>query len=212
MVTLVAVVVGGILAMLAQIVLDGLRTRAEKAARRDEIRAAVRAIRFHFYAAQHVLKAALESGLWWSGAAGLDLAAAGESLPTLAGLLPEHQWRVYTAAWRRLHGCLQRYDACVHGRLGGAPPGRAANRAHDHDPARQRIEQPDLKFLIGAFVTVNDARIQLQPYVADQSITEVPLRRLCLTRQEITEALDEAGHLVDRDRWQDILRPCASDF
>ena len=84
MVTLVAVVVGGILAMLAQIVLDGLRTRAEKAARRDEIRAAVRAIRFHFYAAQHVLKAALESGLWWSGAAGLDLAAAGESLPTLA--------------------------------------------------------------------------------------------------------------------------------
>ena len=64
MVTLVAVVVGGVLTMLAQIVLDGLRARAEKTARRDEIRAAVRVIRFHFYAAQHVLKAALESGLW----------------------------------------------------------------------------------------------------------------------------------------------------
>lgn len=71
MVTLAAVVIGGILTLLAQVVLDGLRARAEKAARRDEIRAAVRVIRFHFYAAQHVLKAALEPGLWWSGAAGL---------------------------------------------------------------------------------------------------------------------------------------------
>ena len=88
MVTLVAVVVGGILAMLAQIVLDGLRTRAEKAARRDEIRAAVRAIRFHFYAAQHVLKAALESGLWWSGAAGLDLAAAENASPPWPACCP----------------------------------------------------------------------------------------------------------------------------
>jgi hypothetical protein len=211
MVTLVAVVVGGVITMLAQIVLDSVRARAQRAARRDEIRAAVRVIRFHFYAAQHVLKAALETGLWWSGAAGLDLAAAGESLQMLAGLLPEQQWRIYTAASRRLHGCLQRYDACAHERQGSGPPRQVTGRAPGHHLIAQHIEQPDLKFLLGAFVTVDDARRQLQPYAGDQSTGDVPLGQLCLTGQEITEALDEAGHLVDRDQWQQTLRPCASD-
>ncbi len=136
-------------------------------------------------------------------ATGLDLAAAGESLQALAGLLPEYQWRVYTAAWRRLHGCFQRYDACV--------PGQTVNSAYDHHLTGQPIEEPDLRFLLGAFVTVDDARRQLQPYAVDRSTGDVPLGRLCLTGQEITEALDEAGHLVDRDPWQEILRPCASD-
>ena len=125
MVTLVAVVVGAVITMLAQIVLDGLRARAQKAARRDEIRAAIRVIRFHFYAAQHLLKAALESGLWWSGAAGLDLAAAGESLQVLAGLLPEDQWRVYTAAWRACTAaCSVTTPACT-GLRTAARPGRS---------------------------------------------------------------------------------------
>ncbi len=211
MVTLVAVVVGAVITMLAQIVLDGFRARAQKAARGDEIRAAIRVIRFHFYAAEHVLKAALESGLWWSGVAGLDLAAAGESLQVLAGLLPEHQWRVYTAAWRRLHGCLQRYDACVHGPWDSGPPRQITDPMYGHHLTLQHIERPDLKFLLGAFVTVDDARRQLEPYVADRSTGDVPLGRLCLTGQEITEALDEAGHLVDRGQWQEILRPCASN-
>ena len=183
MVTLVAVVVGAVITMLAQIVLDGLRARAQKAARGDEIRAAIRVIRFHFYAAEHVLKAALESGLWWSGVAGLDLAAAGESLRVLAGLLPEHQWRVYTAAWRRLHGCLQRYDACVHEPQDSGPPRQITDPTYGHHLTLQHIERPDLKFLLGAFVTVDDARRQLEPYVADQSTGDVPLGRLCPTGQ-----------------------------
>jgi hypothetical protein len=129
-----------------------------------------------------VLKAALETGLWWPGPAGLDLASAGESLQMLAGLLPETQWRIYTAAWRRLHGCLQRYDACVH------EPDRArrlplqgTDRAYGHHLIMQHIDLPDLKFLLGAFVTVDDARRQLQPYAADRSTGSVPLGQLRLT-------------------------------
>jgi hypothetical protein len=128
----------------------------------------------------------------------------------LADLLPEDQWRVYTAAWRRLRGCLQRYDACMQGRQGGDLPRQAAGRAYGHHLTGQTIEQPDLKFLLSVFVAVDDARQQLQPYAVDRSITEVPLGRLRLTEQEITEALDEAGHLVDQDQWHKILRPCAS--
>ena len=56
-------------------------------------------IRFHFYAAQHVLKESLQTGLWWSAEAGLDVADAGEALK-VGCLLPEEQWRIYTAAWR----------------------------------------------------------------------------------------------------------------
>ena len=51
MLTLVAVVLGGVITMLAQITLDYLRGKAQKRRERDEIKAAVRLIRLYFYSA-----------------------------------------------------------------------------------------------------------------------------------------------------------------
>ena len=104
MLTLVAAALGGVIALLAQITLAYLQTRAGKRRKKEESEAAVRVIRFHFYASQRVLQASLETGLWWASEEGLNVAAAGEALNTLADLLPEEQWRTYTAAWRRLQG------------------------------------------------------------------------------------------------------------
>lgn len=73
MLTLVAVVLGGVITILAQIVLDYLRGKSQKRREQDKIKAAVRVIRLYFYAAQHVLRESLETGFWWSGAAGLDV-------------------------------------------------------------------------------------------------------------------------------------------
>ena len=153
-----------------------------------------------------MLRESLETGFWWSGAAGLDLAAAGEALPTLADLLPEEEWRIYTAAWRRLRGCIQRYDACVRRSGSKVSPGEVAEFTYGHSLISQHIEPADLKFLLSTFVTVDDARRQLQPYVRDSETRPVPLGQLCLSKQEIDVALKEASHLVDQDRWQGILQ------
>ena len=53
MVTLIATVLGAVIAMLAQITQDDLRARAWKRRKDDLSKAAVRVIRFHFFAAQH---------------------------------------------------------------------------------------------------------------------------------------------------------------
>ncbi len=208
MLTLVAVVLGGVITILAQIVLDYLRGKSQKRREQDKIKAAVRVIRLYFYAAQHVLRESLETGFWWSGAAGLDVAAAGEALPTLADLLPEEECRIYTAAWRRLRGCIQRYDSCV--RKSGSKGSPMEEFTYGHSLIPQHIEPADLKFLLSTFVTVDDARQQLQPYVRDSATRPVPLRQLCLTKQEINEALKEASHLVDQNRWQGILQSSES--
>ena len=113
MLNFVGVVLGAVITILGQLTLKEMQARTRKRKKQAQIKAAVRVIRFHFYAAQHVLKESLETGLWWSAEAGLDVAAAGEALQKLARLLPEEQWRIYTAAWRRLRGCIQRHDACL---------------------------------------------------------------------------------------------------
>ena len=163
--------------MLAQILLDYLRGKTQKRKEEAEINATVRVIRFHFYAAEHVLKESLETGFWWSGEAGLDVAAAGEELGRLAGLLTEDQWRIYTGAWRRLRGCIQRYDECIlrPGRNGLSA--KMAEHAYGHNLISQRIEPADLKFLLSTFITVDDARLRLLPYVREKETREVPLRK-----------------------------------
>ena len=117
----------------------------------------------------------------WPGPGGRGRIPAGSGRP--AARAPTG---VYTAAWRRLHGCLQRYDACV--------PGQAVNRAHDHRLTGQPIEQPDLMFQLGAFVTVDDARRQLQLYAADR---RCPAGRPLTDRAGITEALDRPVHSIE---------------
>jgi hypothetical protein len=111
MLTLAAVLLGGVITILSQVTLDAMRQKAQKHVKQAESQAAIRVIRFHFYAAQHVLRESLEAGRWWSGTAGLDIAAAGEDLHMLASRLPEEEWRIYTAAWRRLRNCIRRCDA-----------------------------------------------------------------------------------------------------
>jgi hypothetical protein len=189
-----------------QVTLDYLRGKSQKRKEQDEIKTAIRVIRFYFYAAQHVLRESLQTGLWWSGEAGLDVAAAGETLPTLANLLPEDQWRLYTAAWRRLRGCIQRYNASVSRSASNGAPREVAEARYGHSLISQRIEPADLQFLLSTFVTVDDARRQLQPYVRDSMTREVPLDRIQLTKPQIEAALKEASHMVDQKRWQEILQ------
>ena len=68
----------------------------------------------------------------------------------------------------------------MHGPQDSGPSRQVADHAYGHHLILQHIERPDLKFLLGAFVTVDDARRQLQPYVADRSTGEVPLCQFCL--------------------------------
>lgn len=80
---------------------------------------------------------------------------------------------------------------------------------HGHNLTSIQIEPADLKFLLGAFVTVDQARHALQKYVTDSSTQKVELGRLHLTQQQIYEAIDEeAGRFVDRDYWKRILESC----
>ena len=108
MLTLLAVVVGGVITLLAQIALERLKESRKKRRKNEQSRAAVRVIRFHFFAAEHVLKRCLETGFWWSSAAGLNVAAAGEALDTSRRARPEEQWRIYTGACA---DCAARYSS-----------------------------------------------------------------------------------------------------
>jgi hypothetical protein len=204
LITFAAVVLGGVISILSQVTLDSVRQRSHKREKEAESQAAIRVIRFHFYAAQHVLKESLETGRWWSGPAGLDVAVAGEDLNRLAGLLPDEEWRIYTAAWRRLCSCIRRYEAS---RLLTSEGSTVVltEPIHGENSLAQSIEPTDLQFLLGTFVTVDDARRRLQHHSVDRLSGDVRLSRLGLTDQEKIAALDLAGHLIDRSRWQEIL-------
>jgi hypothetical protein len=207
MLTLLAVVIGGVITLLAQIALERLNESRKKRRKDEQSRAAVRVIRFHFFAAEHVLKRCLETGFWWSSAAGINVAAAGEALDTLAELLPEEQWRIYTGAWRRLRGCIQRYDGSVHKPVSNDSSMGVAELTYGHDLILQRIEPADLKFLLATFVTVDQARHALEKYVVDSTTQEVKLGPLCLNKEQIHQALEDAGRFVKRDDWERILQP-----
>jgi hypothetical protein len=107
LITLGAVMLGGLMTMLGQLTLESIRSQLAVRQLRREREAAVRVIRFQFYCAQHVLKRALESCMWWGTSEELTLGEPGEDLRMLAGLLPEPEWRLYTSAWRRLRECSQ---------------------------------------------------------------------------------------------------------
>lgn len=206
--TLIAVVLGGVISVLSQVTLDATRARAQARTERQEITTAIRVIRFTFYSAEHVLREALETGRWWSPSDELNVAAAGEDLRALAATLPEEHWRIYTGAWRRLRECVRRAEAA---RLTEAVPGSAqvANRvasAPDTDSGSV-ISVADLQRILGAFISADDARHRLQTYVVERYTNEVLLSRICLTDQEIADAVDHyASQSADKPRWHARLR------
>jgi hypothetical protein len=210
--TFVAVVLGGVISILSQVALDVTRARAQARKNRKEIMTAVRVIRFMLYSAQHVLKEALETGRWWSPSDELNVAAAGEDLRALAELLPEEHWRIYTASWRRLHDCIRRFDAA---QTTVALPANASPQAPviGHYAATSAaglgpvIHPVDLQVILGAFITVDNARYQLETYVVETYTNEIPLDRICLTDQQIAEAIDhQTSRMVDKRRWHARLR------
>lgn len=196
LITLGAVLLGGLMTMLGQLTLESIRSQLAVRRLRREREAAVRVIRFQFYCAQHVLKRALESCMWWGTPEELTLGESGEDLRMLASLLPEPEWRIYTSAWRRLRECSQlRPESTV---APGPPCADDVNRSgHDN-----RIPVAALQQLLGAFVAVDDARHRLERYVVDKSTGEIPLHPIGLTPGEITFVLQHhAGHLVDASVW-----------
>lgn len=197
--TLAAVLLGGLITIVSQLTLDGMRNRALEKAKQKETRAAVRVIRFHFYAAQHVLREALETGFWWTQPVDLDLGAAGEDLQLLANLLPEPEWRIYTGAWRRLRDVIRRYDAAMQ---------EAENLQGGLERLTGPLDKADMQYVLGAFATIDDARRHLQRYVRDAVPGEVPIRQISLAPEDASWALaNRASHLVDVGRWMNRLEP-----
>jgi hypothetical protein len=196
LITLGAVLLGGLMTMLGQLTLESIRSRLAARQLRREREAAVRVIRFQFYCAQHVVKRALESRVWWGTPDELTLGEPGEDLRILAGLLPELEWRIYTSAWRRLRECSQLRSESA------AAPGLPDEDGVDRNGHDNRISVAALQQLLGAFVTVDDARHRLESYVVDKSTGEIPLHPIGLTPAEIAFGLQHhVGHLVDTSGW-----------
>jgi hypothetical protein len=214
--TFIAVILGGLISVLSQVTLDATRTRAQARTKREEINTAIRVIRFTFYSAEYVLKEALETGRWWSPSDELNIAAAGEDLRALAAVLPEEHWRIYTGSWRRLHDCVRRFEAA---RLTAAAPASTHSQvsvAGDRGASApfmdsgSVISTADLQGILGAFISADDARHRLEIYVVERSTNDVPLGRICLTDQEIADAIDRcASQSVDKPRWHTRLRSSA---
>lgn len=200
--TLAAVVLGGMISIVSQLTLDGMRNRAIEKAKQKEAQAAVRVIRFHFYAAEQVLKEALETGRWWARPVDLDLGAAGEDLQFLANLLPESEWRIYTGAWRRLRDVIRRFDAATQ---------RITGQQNSAEQQPSPPSKSDMQALLGAFATIDDARRHLQRYVRDAAPGDVLVRKIKLTQEEGRWALaNRASHLVDVETWMIRLGPAYS--
>ena len=210
--TFVAVVLGGVISVLSQVTLDTTRARAEARRKSKEINAAIRVVRFTFYSAEYVLKEALETGRWWSPADELSVAAAGEDLHTLATMLPEEHWRIYTAAWRRLHDCVRRFEAAQRTAATSASMNSQASITGDRgassvaDPGSV-ISAADLQRILGAFISADDARHRLEAYVVETRTNDVPLGQICLTDQEIADAIDHhASRSISKRQWHARLR------
>jgi hypothetical protein len=156
-------------------------------------------VRFKFYAAEHELKQALETGKWWAPQADPTVATAGEDLRSLAGLLEEEHWRMYTAAWRRLHECIIRSQ---NARVVKTHP---KNGPGDLQPS---IRPDDQKHMLGAFITVENARWELREYVQDERRFEVNLARsrIALDDLQVADAIDHyASPLADKQKWRERL-------
>ena len=211
--TFIAVVLGGVISVLSQVTLDTTRARAEARRKSKEINAAIRVVRFTFYSAEYVLKEALETGRWWSPADELSVAAAGEDLRTLATVLPEEHWRIYSAAWRRLHDCVRRFEAAQRTAATPASMNSQASITDDRgvpgsvtDPGSV-ISAGDLQRILGAFISADDARHRLEAYVVETRTNEVPLGQICLTDQEIGDAIDQhASQSINKRQWHARLR------
>lgn len=195
LVTLGAVLLGGLMTVLGQLALEWIRSRLEQRRTRREREAAVRVIRFQFYSAQHVLKQAIEQRTWWGAPDELTLGESGQDLRMLADVLAEPEWRIYTSAWRRLRECSRlRPESAKY--MGSADEKADASRRCDEPIPLAALQQ-----LLGAFVTIDDARHRLLRYVVDEKTGKVPLRPVGLTDAEIATGLKHAGHLVDVSAW-----------
>ena len=211
--TFIAVVLGGVISVLSQVTLDTTRARAQARTKRKEITTAIRVIRFTFYSAEYVLKEALETGRWWSPTDELSVAAAGEDLHKLAATLLEEHWRIYTGAWRRLHDCVRRFEAAQRTAAAPASMNSQTSIAGDRgasasvtDPGSV-ISAADLQRILGAFISADDARHRLEAYVVETSTRDVPLAQICLTDQEIADAIDHhASRSVNKSQWHARLR------
>jgi type II secretory pathway pseudopilin PulG len=103
--TLVGVIVGGTLTIVSQVMVDVLRTTAERRKERSAARAILRVQQLHLNTAQHLLKESLETGRWWPSELAAFSLPIDQDLYTLTTLLPIGAWRSYTGAVRRLTGC-----------------------------------------------------------------------------------------------------------
>jgi hypothetical protein len=195
LVTLAAVLLGGLMTVLGQVALEALHRGRDARRVRRERQVTIRIIKFQLYCAEHVMKRALESRTWWPSSDELTLGEPGEDLKVLADLLPEFEWRIYTSAWRQLRECA---------RLRPGPNvsvGDGDNSGHTQNQV-DRIPSTALLQLLGAFVTVDDARHRLEPYGLDRSTGEITIRPVGLTSTDMSDALHNyAGHLVDVSAW-----------
>ncbi|MFD5017230.1 hypothetical protein [Streptomyces chartreusis] len=135
--TLIGVLLRGALTIASQVVISVLRSRDERRQKREAAVAILRVHRFHFYAAQHLLKDALESGRWWPREFEPFPLPDDQDLREMTLLVPIPVWRAYTAAVRRLTGCT-----------------RLRQNAGDLDA----VSTPHLQLLLGAYVTLDHTR------------------------------------------------------
>jgi hypothetical protein len=163
---------------LFKLLLDQYQAQQKDTRLERDRRATIRVIRFQFYCAQQVLKRALASGLWWEGPDELIVGEPGQDLKLLADLLPEDEWRIYTSGWRRLRECANLRRPTV--------KANATSHQMSTPPTtgRLKIEISELQEILGTFVTVDDARHRLEPYVQDITTGKINLDRIRLSPTE----------------------------
>jgi hypothetical protein len=183
--TLVGVLVGGSLAIVSQIAIELVRRRS---ARRSSHREAINAARIRqwlFYATQHVMLGAIESGKWWPDERSSLGLPADKELRQLTELLPRDVWALYTAAARRISQCVS-----LRRQAGENPP---------------PIDRPSLQQLIGTFVTVDTARRALDP-ITDTPSSDVDLDGSALAPEDIEQGLlVHATQGIDVHKWRRLL-------
>jgi hypothetical protein len=116
--TLAAFLVGGVVTLLTQVIIDGRREKkgSERAAAAEETetRMGARLVLLDLISMHSLLKSARETGRWWS-ALQLPVAAWETHSPTLSRTLPDQTWRTVgstfagAVAWNQLAAGARRY-------------------------------------------------------------------------------------------------------
>src|SRR6266511_991989 len=167
--TLIAVLVGGLIAVANQATVDHLRLRAEIRKEKRTGLAIVKVHLFYYYSAQLFMRDSLSSGQWWPRERDSISWPSAQELPMIADILSVECWRLYSGALRRLSTCLALRDS--------------------HPAAPEPISTTDKQYLLGTFITVDEARRKIAPLVHLEA-SEIALDDVSLTSAEIAEALD----------------------